>query len=290
MSTSPSRAQSVGRTEIVLIVGVVAFVAAAYAAQKLLGLDRPIHLAPPVAILLLLVPAVLWLGYFYLQDRHEPEPKHYVAGVFLLGAFVAFPIARFLEDLLPVAGWTGGPLSARAVFAAILPLGLAQELAKLLVVRYSVYLSDEFDEPMDGIIYMTAAGIGYATAENLASLGRVDGNIFFATFAANAVVSILAHGSIAGVLGYALGLARFAPSSRRGPLLLGGLLVAAALNGVFGLLEVQARVAGVGAMRVEPWRGVAFAAVFAACVFGGTFALMRRHLAVSPSRPGAANV
>jgi protease PrsW len=275
----PSRARSVARTEIALVLGLCAFVGAAYAAQELLVLAGPVRLGPVVGLVMVLVPAVLWLGYFYLQDRHEPEPKHYVAGVYLLGAFVAFPLSRFVGEVLPVAAWSGGDLSPRTVFAAIIPLGLAQEFAKYLVVRYSVYLSDEFDEPMDGIIYMTAAGIGFASAENLHHLARLDGQIFFATFAANTVVSTLAHGSIAGVLGYALGLARFAPASRRGPLVLVGLVVAAVLNGVFGLLEVLVRVSGVAGLRVEPWRGVAFAAVFAACVFGATFTLMRRHLA-----------
>ncbi len=189
------------QTEIVLVLGLCVFVGAAYAAQKLLALDQPVRIGPATGLVLVLVPALLWLGYFYLQDRHEPEPKHYVAGVFLLGAFVAFPVAQFTSALLPVQGWGGERLTAQSIFAAILPLGLAQEFAKYLVVRYSVYLSDEFDEPMDGIIYMTAAGIGFATAENLAHLARLDGSIFFATFATNAVVSILAHGSIAGVVG-----------------------------------------------------------------------------------------
>lgn len=276
------------RTDLVLILGLFAFVGAAYAAQRVFGLDHPVRIGPATGMVLVLIPALLWLGYFYLQDRHEPEPKHYVLGVFLLGAFIAFPVSRFLGAILPVEAWGGEALTPSTVLCAIVPLGLAQELSKYLVVRYSVYLSDEFDEPMDGIIYMTAAGIGFACAENLAQLDRLDGTIFFATFAANAVVSTLAHGSIAGVLGYALGRGRFSGSaSRRGPLVLVGLVIAAALNGVFNLLEVLVRVTGVGGLRVEPWRGVAFAGVFAACVFGGTFALMRRLTGELDAKGGA---
>jgi RsiW-degrading membrane proteinase PrsW (M82 family) len=271
---SKNRARAVARTEALLLVGLLVFVAIVAAAQKLLGFG-PIHLAAPAALAFLLVPALLWLGYFYLQDRHEPEPKHYVFGVYLLGAFVAFPVARFFAALFPVEAWAGEQLSFHTVFSAIIPLGLAQEFAKYLVVRYTVCLSNEFDEPMDGIIYMTAAGIGFATAENLYALEQMGGTIHLAAFVMNAVVTTLAHGSIAGVLGYALGLARFSPPARRGPLILLGMLLAATLNGVFGLLQALVRVSG---MQVIPWRGVAFAAVFAACVFGGTLALMRRHL------------
>jgi protease PrsW len=274
---SPNRARAVARTEALLLVGLLVFVAAMSALQELAGLS-PVRLTPALALPILVVPALLWLGYFYLQDRNEPEPKHYVFGVYLVGAFVAFPVARFLSGLFPVEPWGGERLSFHTVFSAIVPLGLAQELAKYLVVRYSVYLSDEFDEPMDGIIYMTAVGIGFATAENLYALEQMGGTIHLAAFAVNAVVTTLAHGSIAGVLGYALGVARFAPASRRGPLILGGLIGAAVLNGVFGLLQALVRVSG---MQVIPWRGVAFAAVFAACVFGGTLTLMRRHLVSS---------
>ena len=273
--SAETRARSVARTEILLLIALCAFVGLVVLAQEILGLHAPVKLPPPVALPLLLVPALLWLGYFYLQDRLEPEPKHYVIGVFLLGAFVAFPVAHFLAELTGVPPWGGERLTGSTVFAAIVPLGLSQELAKLLVVRYSVYLSDEFDEPMDGIIYMTAAGIGFATAENLAALAAVDHRVHLATFVMNATVTTLAHGSIAGVLGYTLGVARFATAAQRGPTVLVGLIVAATLNGVFGLLQALVRVNG---LQVVPWRGVAFAAVFAGCVFAGTLTLMRRHL------------
>jgi RsiW-degrading membrane proteinase PrsW (M82 family) len=274
---------SIARTEAILVLGLVAFVGLAWLAGRILGLDRPIELGAPGALIACAVPALLWLGYFYLQDRVEPEPRHYVLGVYLLGAFVAQPISGFIVGLWPAPTPSGG-ISGPALLAAIVPVGLAAELAKYLVVRYSIYLSDEFDEPMDGIVYMTAAGIGFATAENVRALAAAGGKVFLATGAVNIVVTTLAHGCFAGVQGYALGIARFSSPGRRGPIILSGLLVAAALNGLFGLLETQVRVAG---MEVQPWRGVAFAAVFAAGVFACVFALMRRHVAASPLAPGA---
>jgi RsiW-degrading membrane proteinase PrsW (M82 family) len=89
-------------------------------------------------------------------------------------------------------------------------------------------------------------------------------------------VSTLAHACFAGVLGAFLGRARFSRASplRRNLTLSGGLLLAATLNGGFSLLETTVRVAG---MRVQPWRGVAFAAAFALAAFALTFWLMRRQ-------------
>lgn len=271
-------------TELLLVVGLLGFVGAAFAVERLFGLNEPVKLGAPLALLLSTVPALLWLVYFYLQDRHEPEPKHYVLGVYLIGAFVAAPVAAFIIDVaLPLRASTiDGSRSAERLVAAIFSVGLAQELAKFLVVRYSIYLSPEFDEPMDGIIYMTAAGIGFATTENVRYFMSLDG-VFLAVGTTNAVVTTLAHACFAGVLGYALGRARFGRGSavRRNLTLFAGLILAAALNGLFTTLEAVVKSTG---MKVQPWRGLAFAAGFAAIVFFVTSLLMRRQLAASPQR------
>jgi len=233
------------------------------------------------------LPALLWLGYFYLQDRHEPEPKHFVLGVYLAGAFLAAPVAAFIVHLAePAFGRRAAitTLSMDHIVWAFLIVAVAQETCKYAVVRYSIYLSPEFDEPMDGIVYMTAAGIGFATYLNYHHLQGLDGRVFLGAGAANAVVVTLAHACFAGVLGYALGRAKFAgaPPMRRSMTLLVGLLAAVVLNGQFDLLESMVRVTG---LRVRPWRGVAYAAGFAAAVFFVTSILMRRHLAASPHAP-----
>jgi protease PrsW len=262
--------RTLAKTEILLVTGLLVVVGASFAAERAFGLVGPVRIGPLASLVLAGVPGLLWLSYFYLQDRQEPEPKSYVIGVFLLGAFVAAPVAGFLSRHTP----SPGALTAEAFLLAVIPVGLAQELCKYLVVRYSVYLSDEFDEPLDGIIYMTAAGVGFATAENYGYLRGLAGNVFLTTGVMNVVVTTLAHGSIAGVMGYALGQARYIPSAgRRAGILLVALLIAALLNGAFTLLEASVKTSG---MSVEPWRGVAFAAGFAGLVFGVTYALMAR--------------
>jgi RsiW-degrading membrane proteinase PrsW (M82 family) len=275
-----SRIRTVVTSEILLIGSLLVFVGLAWLVQVVFALDAPLELSPLPALVLAIIPGLLWLAYFYAQDRHEPEPKHYVAGVALLGAFVAAPLAAFvLEAVLPTAPTRSFQrLGAERVIHAILVVGVTQELCKYLVVRYTIYLSSEFDEPMDGIIYMTAAGIGFAMAENVRYLQGKGGSVFLATGAANVVVTTLAHACFAGVLGYALGRAKFHKSAAplaRNLLLAVGLFGAAALNGLFGLLESVVKVTG---LKVQPWRGLAWAAGFAALVFFGVSLLMRRHL------------
>lgn len=284
-----SRIRTVVATEILLVFGLLAFVAAAYLVERLAGLGA-VPLSPPAALLLSAVPALLWLAYFYAQDRHEPEPKHYVLGTYLLGAFVAGPLAAFaiaqVSGPTPLTSPALGPLEPERLVRAILIVGLAHELCKYLVVRYTVYLSPEFDEPMDGIIYMTAAGIGFANFQNFHYFQSLQGDVLLTAGARDAVVNTLAHACFAGVLGYALGRAKFSAASPalRSATLFAGLLCAAVLNGVFHLVSGGMKASG---LELQPWRTVAFAAGFAAIVFFVTSLLMRRLLALSPFRPQA---
>ena len=280
-----SRHKTLVGTEIVLILGLMGFVAA------LVGIE---HVAPGAAKLGRLsalafaaIPAVFWLGYFYLQDRHEPEPKALVGSMFILGVFVAAPLADFVGGMIPIAGPDLDPLSVNHLVKNILLIGVVQEIAKYVVVRYSIYRHAEFDEPMDGIVYMIAAAIGFSTAQNYHHLASLGENVVLSQAAMNTVVNTLAHACFAGVLGYALGSAKFskAPPLTRGASLFGGLCAAAVLNGVFAALEARVTLTGVNS--AAAWRGLACAAGFSAGVFFVVSMLMKRQLAVSPFRPDA---
>ena len=270
-----------------LIVRLIAFVVLAWLIELLFGIDEPIPLGPMGALAIALFPAVLWLGFFYLLDRHEPEPKHYVAGVAVLGAMAAAPLADFIvyQAAAPLALAQHGisEWSLDRTIHAILVVGLSQELCKYAVVRYTIYLSAEFDEPMDGVVYMAAAGSGFAVWVNYHWLQERGHETMLSIAAAQAVITTLAHASFAGVLGYVMGRARFTRRSApvRGALLLAGLLIAATLNGQFAQMESWLTQRWFGS---EPWRGVLYAAGFAALVFGALMFASRRLLAQSPFR------
>jgi RsiW-degrading membrane proteinase PrsW (M82 family) len=282
------RARLLVGSKLALIGGLLVFVGLAWLVELLLGLDRPVSLSPPVAILLAAIPGGLWLAFFHLQDRHEPEPTHFVVGVFFLGMLVAAPLADFLVVQLaptePLARAGLSPFALDRVVRAVLVVGLAQELCKYAAVRYTIYTSPEFDEPMDGVVYMMAVGTGFAVWTNYHRIHDVGGSVFLSIGAAQAVIVTLAHASFAGALGYVLGRARFTrrrPLSR-GALLFVGLLGAAALNGQFSLVETWFTTSGLSS---HPWRGVLYAAAAAAAVFGGLMLLVRRLLGESPFRP-----
>lgn len=267
--------------------GLLAFVAIAFGVQHLVGLSTPVNLGPVSALLFAALPAFLWLGYFHSQDRHEPEPKHYVFAAFMLGAFVAGPVSGFLVDLATGPSSPGLRLHTltldRWIYALAI-VGIAQESSKYVAIRYTLYLSDEFDEPLDGIIYMSATGIGFASYLTYSSLVADGGAIYLSAGAAQAVVTTLAHASFAGILGYALGRAKFANAGHlgRGTRLAAGLVTAAVFSGCFRVIMDALSVDGLAS---SPWRRVVFSFGFAAGVFLITSILMRRLLAISPHRP-----
>lgn len=271
--------------QALLLGGLLMFVALVFAIDTLRG--KTVVVGPAAAIPLALIPAVLWMIYFYLRDIHEPEPTHYVIGVFLLGALVAAPIATFVTDtLFKVPSWgvlpRWGVTEAVAAFLIIAPV---QELSKYLVVRFTVYLSAEFDEPMDGIVYMTAAGLGFATALNIQQMTRAP-QVALTTAAINAVTVTLAHASLSGVVGYALGRAKFIGSEGHQTRVLSiGLAAAMALSGGFSMI---AHVATRHGLDYRPAWGLVSAALFAAVIFALLWVLVNRHLKSSPHRPQGA--
>jgi RsiW-degrading membrane proteinase PrsW (M82 family) len=280
------RARALVGTKFQLIAGLVGFVLIAWLVELVAGI-RAVNLGTMLAAAMAAIPAILWLGFFYLMDRHEPEPKQLVAGVCVLGALVAGPLADFVQyqAVPPVALAVPGlsAFSLDRVIHAMLVVGLSQEMCKYAVVRYTIYMSREFDEPMDGIVYMMACGTGFAVWVNYHRLSGQNHEVYLSIGAAQAVVTTLAHASFAGLLGYVMGRAKFSRRSApvRGILIMLGLLGAAGFNGQFTLVENWVLQRG---LAQHPWYGVGYAAMCAAAMFGIIWLVSQRLLALSPFR------
>jgi len=230
-------------------------------------------------IVLAVVPAALWLVFFYLQDLLEPEPKPYVIAVFIIGALLASAVGiPVVRNLFQVQDWIGSGFLAN-LLGSILVVGFVQEFLKYAAVRYSTYLLPEFDERMDGILYGTAAGLGYATMLNIHYI--VDsGGVNLGMGIIRIVITALAQASFAGISGYFLGRAKFEEEAVWWlPL---GLTIAATLNGVFTvILGGVTRTSAVMTRSATPWWGLVFAAIVAGLTLAALLYLMRRASAMT---------
>lgn len=216
-------------------------------------------------VVLAIVPALMWLAFFYAQDRLEPEPKGYVGGVFLLGALLAASIGTpLLRDVFRTQEWLGSS-TVTTILGSILVVGVVQEFLKYAAVRYSIYQSREFDERVDGIVYGTAAGLGYATMLNIQFVIDSQGADLRAAMI-RIVVTALAQASFAGVTGYFLARAKFEEE----PVwwLPSGVALAAILNGIFTYVrgEITTTRLSLTGGGFNPWPGLILAAAVALAV------------------------
>ncbi len=277
----------VWRAGLGMIVGQLGFV---LLVEILVGLFKPTFsgwVLVAVGVGLALISALIWLVFFYQQDRLEPEPKGYVLSVFLLGALLAQAVGiPLLDNVFEVQRWLPrSPLGG--LLAAILVIGVAQEFLKYAAVRYSVFALPEFDERVDGVIYGTAAGLGYATMLNI-NYVIADGGVHLQAGVIRIVVTALAQASFAGLTGYFLGRAKF--EAEPSWWLPSGVALAAILNGVFTTLrgELTTMALDLSGGGFNPWPGLLLATAAAAATFGALFYLIRRANKITLSGVDAA--
>ncbi|HEY8448838.1 MAG TPA: PrsW family glutamic-type intramembrane protease [Thermomicrobiales bacterium] len=227
-----------------------------------------------------LLPGVLWLLVFRHLDKLEAEPHTFLLSMFALGALLAGTIGEPLRrGLLDLHRWQPDSWFW-SVAVHTLTQGVVQALLVYIAVRWTVYLTDEFDERADGIIYGTAAGLGIATLLNINYVLDNRGlNLDVGT--TRIIVDALALAALGGVVGYGLGQVKF---ERHAPWFVAlWVAVAAVLNGVFEWLQSEVTAQELG---FEGWPALLFAGAFAVVVFGFVFYLLRVAVRETLSRAG----
>jgi RsiW-degrading membrane proteinase PrsW (M82 family) len=110
-----------------------------------------------IAFLSGVLPALLWLFFWLLEDRCEPEPKRYIFFCFLLGGVAVLPV-YYIEVFAANTGLTGALL--------LLAWAATEEVVKFGVAYAVALRSYVFDEPIDAVIYMVTAALGFSAIEN----------------------------------------------------------------------------------------------------------------------------
>ena len=157
------------------------------------------------AVILGLLPSFAWLIFFLKEDMH-PEPKKIIALVFIFGALstaLAIPLEIVSQNLLKNFGVSQYNFIYFFVLAAI------EEIMKFSAafIVLSKWKKRFLDEPVDAMIYMITAAMGFAAAENIfvvlsnsfngGGIGEVAGIMTFRFIGAT-----LLHALSSGVVGY----------------------------------------------------------------------------------------
>lgn len=179
-------------------------------------------------IALALAPSLLWLWYFWRQDRSTREGAGPMARAFLWGALSVIP-ALILEQMF------GSPGQGATMLECFLVIGPAEELAKFLATLRTIKNEPEFDEPSDGIVAAAAVALGFAFAENLGYFAGASGGLMLV----RSLLSVPGHVLFAVFYGAAIGRSRCLPGASKWGLLQ-GFLMASAVHGLFDALLFHA--------------------------------------------------
>lgn len=155
--------------------------------------------------------SALWLLYFDVKDRLQPEPRFRLVAAAFIGALAAvLAIGAFaLVDRLDVPGIDRQDWVSTWTYC-LLFIGPIEEGCKYLLFARIVARWSSCDEPIDGVIYACALAIGFAGLETVLSVPHVP----LSEQLARAATAPLTHAVFAAIWGAGWARARFGGGSR----------------------------------------------------------------------------
>ncbi len=179
------------------------------------------------------LPALLWLIFWQLEDRCDPEPKKLIFFCFV-GGMIAVPL------VLPLQYW------AQAHFSGTLMLliwAAGEEILKFAAAWFIALRGKAVDEPIDAIVYMVTAALGFAAIENtLFLIGPLTGGDTLTSLITGNVRFIgatLLHTLASATIGVAIATSFYKSPFVRRWYLLSGVILAILLHTVFNVLILQ---------------------------------------------------
>jgi protease PrsW len=221
-----------------------------------------------LAVVFSLLVAFFWLRWFRKKDKYEKEPERLIFVAFFAGMLAIIP-SVLLESFLRLQG-RGSTAILRDLFLSLLWVGIVEEFFKYLAVRLTIYRSKDFNEVMDGMIYMVSAALGFAATENVGYMLGFGYSVGFA----RAILSYLAHISFSAILGFYMGKAKI---EGRKNLILVGFVLAVSLHWLYNSFLVLGTIRSSGEFLLLGLMVWAFGLIL-------TLVLVKKAQAVSPFR------
>jgi RsiW-degrading membrane proteinase PrsW (M82 family) len=199
-----------------------------------------------------LLPALLWLWFWLKEDTH-PEPRRVLILTFLAGMMMAI-VALFLEQFASIAlGGFVGSFILLFIWAGI------EETTKYWAARKAAFMRPSFDEPVDAMIYLITAALGFAALENVLFLLRIfnDQGLFLGLITGNLrfLGATLLHVVASGVVGASIAFSFFHGRIRTRNVL-GGLFLATVLHVFFNFFIIKGGDAHLFKIFLFLWVGV----------------------------------
>lgn len=187
------------------------------------------------------LPSIAWLIFYLRKDSH-PESNRMILKIFFYGMLAALP-AIFIEigvlEKVKELNLSANLSSFLNIFIAV---ALVEEFLKYLVVRGKVLVSSEMDEPIDIMLYMIVAALGFAASENILILFSLGSSSALSEIFSISVFRFLGatflHTLSSGLLGFFMALSIFYAGNRR-KIVISGLIIATLLHGFFNFFIIK---------------------------------------------------
>ncbi len=219
-------------------------------------------LSPAVFVALLggLLPALLWLTFWLLEDRLHPEPKRYIFFCFIAGMVLVAPVTidgHVFGIVLPLEKWAFTHLSG---FNLLFAWAIIEELTKFAAAFFVALRARVFDEPLDAVIYMVTVALGFSAAENALFLLNpiTQGNILQTVITGDLrfIGATLLHTLASATIGIALAFTFYQSLATRIWAALGGVILAIALHTLFNFFILGAGSAATFWIFLIIWLGI----------------------------------
>jgi len=186
-----------------------------------------------------LLPSLIWLFYYLRKDLH-PEPKKMILKIFLWGAVITLPVFFIQIGLAKLLDGVSVGMLARNIIYWFIIIACSEELFKYLVVRIKVISSPNLDEPLDIMLYMVVAALGFAAVENVLYLVSPVGQMTLNQIIDRTLIiafirfigATFLHTLCSAVIGYAIAISLYDQKNKLAEAG-SGIIIAVALHGLY---------------------------------------------------------
>jgi RsiW-degrading membrane proteinase PrsW (M82 family) len=195
-----------------------------------------------------ILPALFWLWFWLKEDPH-PEPRGVLIITFFSG-MIAVGGALILEYLVSL--YFGGIIM-------LLLWAFTEEILKYLAAWKAALVKPSFDEPIDALVYLITAALGFAALENIFFIlksfsadgllpGLITGNLRF-------IGATLLHTATSAIIGASIAFSFFHKEKRKYNVV-GGILLAGFLHFVFNYFIIKSGGESVLKIFIPLWLGI----------------------------------
>lgn len=198
-----------------------------------------------------ILPALVWLFFWLREDKKSPEPNGLIAKTFLFGMLAVILVLPFQKGVEMIF--------SDMLLPAIFLWAVFEELFKLAAGYFGGLHSVEDNEPIDPIIYMITAALGFVALENTLFImgplfgqdflgGIITGNLRF-------IGASLLHVVSSGFIGVAIAFSFYKPRVRL-PLITAAIALSILFHTVFNMFILEWGNAGTLISFLLVWMGV----------------------------------